>query len=799
MLLVLFSSGLLSVYAQPTDNAIKTYYNGAEGYPAWTDEIKWDNVITMVDKVDPNLNFQEFETKRDLLYSQGGGVLYYPAGVYSFNMNIAANGRGLMLKKGVVIRGVAPSGDKKAVTTMDITPMTATDHGLNSLATKFVFNRISVPNIPEIIPSMWNCIGVMPGANETNIGQVSKIGVAWIEIEFGYIYFGVGASKWNSTWANDNTWTDSYIGQAKVVNTEWKTRVPDGSHPFDMWAGTYKWGLDTALVAEKRFVFGVHMRNSCVSNYAIDKPGYGVGNFYCTPYSFYWNGKISVYGSHVFVGNNVISKPTVCFNMVHYIKKLNGTASTTAKNMIFDYGNGIGIDCNKSAATGFYNRCDVDGDPKYTPLFYAPDVIVKDNFVYNHGNKGFELSGKWMIAQGNVNYKEYLGYKSVYPGVSDADCLQNGSDGACFTNESAADFQCRAFDLAGMCMWGDNNRFRGMGSLGNDGEGFLFQRHNGVEAFSAAFTNNENRALDNPSENTSYIAPYNVHCIGFMTAWNKTPGNVGFYVKAGDYIADASTLSNIGSLWVPDAAATVADFQQDCPTANTAGAPTIDSIIRDNTKKVIRIYYKDNTANEVGFRIERREVGLTPWHLLVYRPRQETGGNWTLTVNDATANYGPTPRSQCSATMNFNPQEWQDYMYNPSISYEYRVIAMTCDTAKATYEGIGAASPILPVIKNSPGSMINLISSPTSTSSLNIYPNPVAGESTIQFSVGVESEVNLSVLDMSGRLVKTLISNKKYSSGVFSQNIQSAGLNSGVYLIKLKAGNSITIEKFVVK
>ena len=68
---------------KPTDNPIATFYSGPEGYPAWTDRISWKNVINMKKYAKGKTDFERFEKARDEL-SEGGGVLYYPAGTYDF-------------------------------------------------------------------------------------------------------------------------------------------------------------------------------------------------------------------------------------------------------------------------------------------------------------------------------------------------------------------------------------------------------------------------------------------------------------------------------------------------------------------------------------------------------------------------------------------------------------------------------------------------------------------------------------------------------------------------------------------
>jgi len=121
---------LSTLAAAPTDNAVASFYDGADGYPAWTDGLKWATVIDMAHYAKGKTNFEKFENARDELAAKGGGVLFYPAGTYDFSEGPfdGANGRGLMLRSGVVIRGESPSGKPNA-----------SKDGKLELKTKFVF------------------------------------------------------------------------------------------------------------------------------------------------------------------------------------------------------------------------------------------------------------------------------------------------------------------------------------------------------------------------------------------------------------------------------------------------------------------------------------------------------------------------------------------------------------------------------------------------------------------------------------------------------------------------------------
>ncbi len=68
-----------------------------------------------------------------------------------------------------------------------------------------------------------------------------------------------------------------------------------------------------------------------------------------------------------------------------------------------------------------------------------------------------------------------------------------------------------------------------------------------------------------------------------------------------------------------------------------------------------------------------------------------------------------------------------------------------------------------------------------------IYPNPFNPTATVEFTLDKTADINISVFDLSGRLMANVI-NDTYSAGQHSVTLDGAGWSSGIYLVKLTDG-----------
>ena len=83
------------------------------------------------------------------------------------------------------------------------------------------------------------------------------------------------------------------------------------------------------------------------------------------------------------------------------------------------------------------------------------------------------------------------------------------------------------------------------------------------------------------------------------------------------------------------------------------------------------------------------------------------------------------------------------------------------------------------------------------TSSLSIYPNPVSTSTTVSFYVEETKNVSLKIFDVSGRLVTTL-ADASFEEGDYEITWNAAEVNSGIYFLRMEAGDYSVTEKLSV-
>ena len=77
------------------------------------------------------------------------------------------------------------------------------------------------------------------------------------------------------------------------------------------------------------------------------------------------------------------------------------------------------------------------------------------------------------------------------------------------------------------------------------------------------------------------------------------------------------------------------------------------------------------------------------------------------------------------------------------------------------------------------------------------YPNPFNPISNINYNVDIGQIINISVFDLNGRLIHTLV-NDYHSPGNYIRNFSGHNLSSGIYFISLNNNNRIQTKKIML-
>ena len=78
------------------------------------------------------------------------------------------------------------------------------------------------------------------------------------------------------------------------------------------------------------------------------------------------------------------------------------------------------------------------------------------------------------------------------------------------------------------------------------------------------------------------------------------------------------------------------------------------------------------------------------------------------------------------------------------------------------------------------------------------FPNPFNPSTTISFSLAHDANVTLTIFDILGQEIQTLVSGH-FAQGSHTINWDASGLPSGVYIYRIQAGNSVSARKMFLE
>lgn len=82
---------------------------------------------------------------------------------------------------------------------------------------------------------------------------------------------------------------------------------------------------------------------------------------------------------------------------------------------------------------------------------------------------------------------------------------------------------------------------------------------------------------------------------------------------------------------------------------------------------------------------------------------------------------------------------------------------------------------------------------------MDVYPNPVTDNSTINFKLTTDSQVNISVFSSDGKKITELLKNKSFKAGSHQVPLGLSNLKSGVYLVQIKTDIANITRKVIIQ
>lgn len=156
-------------------------------------------------------------------------------------------------------------------------------------------------------------------------------------------------------------------------------------------------------------------------------------------------------------------------------------------------------------------------------------------------------------------------------------------------------------------------------------------------------------------------------------------------------------------------------------------------------------------------------------------------------------------------------EDWQSYSLAADPGTE-KIYWFTVDDdhhviKRSNYDG----SSVETVIEGLPSSFIDRklvlygdgitgIDQPMSNSDdydIDVYPNPMSENSTLSFQLPAKARVNVSLYDISGKKVSTII-NKIKQKGDHTLVLHRKGLSKGVYFIRIHSNDSLNVIKLLI-
>lgn len=264
--------------------------------------------------------------------------------------------------------------------------------------------------------------------------------------------------------------------------------------------------------------------------------------------------------------------------------------------------------------------------------------------------------------------------------------------------------------------------------------------------------------------------------------WNARMGTrLGHIVPAeisGTHTYNPSTRVLDVSVTSTFRAAVTGDFRLNCYVIE-------DSVIGPNNSQYNQANYYNTVSGHPYQGAGNPIVGFAHRHVL----RACLGGPWGTagsipgTTTDGgvyTQNYSYTiPNTYGVVTANPNK------MYVVYAIQEYNASASARPVHNAMQQKIGSPSTVIPVLSNN-------------QTEVNVFPNPFAGQTNIQFNLAKQENVQVRILDLTGKEVGTY-NQGTMDAGSYTITLDASALSAGMYLMNINIGNQVITKKIEIQ
>jgi len=268
--------------------------------------------------------------------------------------------------------------------------------------------------------------------------------------------------------------------------------------------------------------------------------------------------------------------------------------------------------------------------------------------------------------------------------------------------------------------------------------------------------------------------------------------------------------------------------------------------VSENVKLTFTVVGADaNTGDVLTYSATGLPSGATlnaTTHVFTWTPNYTQAGSYTVTfkVTDAGGLFVEKAATITVANVNRAPTIYMGLptanpipVHNVPVYWEKPIVASDPDGdplsysleappegASITADGIFSWAPVpqqagrsfVVTVKVSDGSLFDIKSytlkvaddvvgvevegMPTEYTLLQNYPNPFNPSTTIYFGIPKESSVKISVFNILGQEVTTLL-NKTLNAGFHKVTFDASGLNTGMYIYKIEAGSFVEVKKML--